>query len=176
MLEHNYTETNLYFTNLKGRDKEVVDFLRAVRGRDGNPLFVVCLMLIEKHESGEPESSGNYGNRRSYDSDSEGGDHTMAEVYETEIGVKHWIGPDGKNMNGFKLKFSIDDHLLTDEDAEDIFGEDPSSQEYESYTGNAGPTLDYWYHVASVVFWLRFGALNMKVLKSAGDSYMVSFI
>ena len=74
-LEHNYTETNLHLANLKGRDREVVEFLRGSPDQNGDPLFVVCMMLIEKHEWGAPECSG-YGYRgRSYygySSDSDG--------------------------------------------------------------------------------------------------------
>lgn len=89
VLEHNYTETNLHFANLKGRDKEVVNFLRGSRDQSGNPLFVVCMMLVVKHESGQPETHGHSGYRCGYgDSDSDECDHTMAEVYETEIYVK----------------------------------------------------------------------------------------
>lgn len=153
-----------------------MDFLRGCCDQNGDPLFVVCMMLIEKHESGVPESNYGYRHRSYYDdsSGSDQGDHTMEEVYDTDIEVTNWVGPDDKVMTDFRFDFDIDNHLLGDNDSETMFGEDPTRQEYESYTGNAGPTLDYWYHIASVVFWPR--PMNMKVMKSAGSSYLVSYL
>jgi len=123
-----------------------------------------------------PDIDYGYRGRSFYDdcSESDGGDHTMGEVHETYIEATNWVGPDDQFMTDFRFNFDIDNHLLGDNDSETMFGEDPTRQDYESYTGNAGPTLDYWYHVASVVFWPR--SMNMKVLKSAGSSYVVSYL
>ena len=50
LLEHKYTETNLHFRNLKGRDRRVVEFLRGLCDDNKRPLLTVYLLLIEKHE------------------------------------------------------------------------------------------------------------------------------
>ena len=173
LLEHSYTETNLHFSNLKGRDKEIVDFLSDARDKDGNPLFVVCLMLAEKHEYGEPEVEYGRSSYNRYDSDD--GDHAMGEVHETETDISHWIGPDDRVISNFNPQFSLEDDLLTDEDVDNMFGTDPSKEEYEGYTGNAGPTLEYWYYRGIVVFWPR-GPINMRVVKTCGVPYMLSYI
>lgn len=51
----------------------MVSFLRGSRYRSGNPLFVVCLLLIEKHESGTTSSEGYYGYR--FGGGDDDGDH-----------------------------------------------------------------------------------------------------
>ena len=174
LLEHDYTETNLHFNNLKGRDKEVVNLLRGSYDVNGNPLFVACLMLISKHESGSAEYSGGYGRYSRYDDDDDG-PHTMEEVYDTEVDTQHWIGPDDNLIKSFKLQFDLEESLLTDEDIDELFDDkDPSREEYESYTGNAGPTLDYWYYRGAVAFWPR--SMNIKVMKKAGTPYMLSYL
>ena len=176
LLEHSYTATNLHFSNLKGRDKEVVDFLSGARDTDGNPLFTVCLMLAEKREMGEPEvEHRSYYNRYDDSDDGDDGNHAMGEIFETETGISHWVGPNDKVISNFNQNFSLEDDLLTDEDVDELFGEDPSKQDYEGYTGNAGPTLEYWYYRGVVVFWPR-GAINMRVVKSAGIPYMLSYM
>ena len=173
LLEHDYTETNLHFFNLKGRDKEVTDTLRGVRDADGKPLFVVCLILLEKHETGEPACSGwrNY-----YDDSDDNGSHEMDHIYDTDCGVRHWIGPDDLEMSNCNLEFDFKHNLLNADgaDLEELFGEDPSHQEYERYTGNAGPTLEYWYYRSAVVFWPR--DMNLDIVKGAGLSYILSYL
>jgi len=101
-------------------------------------------------------------------------DHIMDEVYESKMGIGHWIGPDDEQISRFGLKFDLEESLLTDDDINKIFGEDPTRQEYEGYTGSAGPTLDYWYYRSAVVFWPR--EMNMKVIESCGLSYMLSYL
>eukprot|EP00953_Heterococcus_sp_UTEX-ZZ885_P007065 4302-Heterococcus_DN1.PRE.2 len=39
----------------------------------------------------------------------------------------------------------------------------PTDQEYEAYTGNAGPTLEYWYKVTLLVIWPKDASLNVML-------------
>eukprot|EP00957_Ditylum_brightwellii_P102161 7787917-Ditylum_brightwellii.AAC.1 len=102
LLDHDYTQANLHFADLKGRDKEVVSFLQDVCDEDGTPMFVVCLTLIQRHQIGEPEGCGynKYSGRsRGLYNDSDGGDHVMGEIHDTTINTSHWIGPDDRLMD-----------------------------------------------------------------------------
>lgn len=46
LLDHGYDETTLRFTDLEDRDKEIVEALRATCDANGEPMFVVCLVLL----------------------------------------------------------------------------------------------------------------------------------
>ena len=168
-LEHQYTETNLCFSQLKGNDRAAVHALRSIRDSEsGMELLDMYLVLMEKHEMGEPEDSPTYGYQRNYNSgndddddnsddennDDSGSDgsHNMGEVLETEESILQWVGLEG--VVEFKgLSIDIETECLNSNEDEDIFGDDPVREEYQGYTGNDGPSLDYWYHAALLVFW-----------------------
>ena len=63
---------------------------------------------------------------------------------------------------------------MTDEDIEDLFGEDPDKQETEGYTGNCGPTIEYWYYRAAVTFWPR--EKNLQIIQQSGFSHLLSYL
>ncbi|CAB9501967.1 expressed unknown protein [Seminavis robusta] len=170
VLEHQYTETNLRFANLKGRDRAVVDTLRNARDSNGRPLFVVCLLLLQKWESGSAEDDGDnyYYHRR----DRDNATYTMEEVHETTTSTCLWIGPNDEEMDEFNLDFDLQEALLADESLEDLFGEDPDREEAEGFTGNAGPTLEYWYYRGAVAFWPN--SKNLDVSTKAGLPFLAS--
>jgi hypothetical protein len=62
LLEYTYTKETLHFCNLKGEEKEAVDLLRKALDGDGNPPFVVTLVLMEYWVKGPPleKSPGMY--------------------------------------------------------------------------------------------------------------------
>ena len=69
--------------------------LRAAKDAEGQPLFVVCLVLLEKYESGSGEYE-DYG----YGGGGVGG---VEEVHESSLGPCVWIGSDGKEMKKFLI-------------------------------------------------------------------------
>ncbi len=143
MLEHEYTDKNLSFQKLKGSDEQQVAILR----RSGK--FDLFLALVEKHEEGEPSAPSYYRRRRGYyasDDDDEGNsaDRTMGEVFNTTIFLKKVIAED--DLESKMTVLEIDDEEAT-LNGEDLFeGLDPDKKDYSGYTGNAGPTLEYFYH------------------------------
>ncbi len=48
----------------------------------------------------------------------------------------------------------------------------PSVEEYEGYTGNAGMTLERWYHRAAIVLWPR--AIQFQIYLEAGTEVAVA--
>lgn len=174
LLEHKYTKTNLRFQNLKGRDKQVADLLQGVEDEEGNPLFVAYLLLIEKWESGSA-SGGGYSYRDRYGDESSDGEHMMEEVHETHICADFWVGPDDRQISKLCLGFCVEHNLLMDDEMceDDLFeGEDPDQEEYEGYTGNAGPSLEYWYYKSALVFWPR--SSQMAIAARAGIDFLLS--
>jgi len=151
-LEHKYTEMNLRFQNLKGRDRQVADMIRAAKDEEGNRLFVPLLILMSKHESGSPSYDYDYRRRRGYYSDDEDGENAeMDEVHDSDIEEKLWVGVDGKKVYSSNL---IQDYgsLLLNAELDDLFEGDPDDREFEGYMGNYGPTLQYWYYRGVLVF------------------------
>ena len=163
LLEHKYTQTNLRIANMKGRDRVVVDLLRSAKDADGNLLFTVSFVLIERWVSGSPsyEHESSYKRRRYYSDDDESDDddrsHVMEEVLDESTSIKLWLGPDGTPYCNSQLKkpSNLENSLLMDcHDLGDLFDEDddkPDEQQFEGYTGNAGPSLEYWYYRSAVV-------------------------
>jgi hypothetical protein len=160
-LDHEYTKKNLTFSNLKGADKARADALLRSKA------FDLHLALLERHKSGSAECDyygGGYNRsyRRSYyDDDSEddgyhndGGHHGMEECYEDTTGVIKWINAQDSEVTLRGLKINQDKEMLGDEALFDSDAE-PDREDYESYTGNAGPTVDYFYERAVLVIWPR---------------------
>lgn len=163
LLDHKYTRTNLHFRNLKGRDMKVASLLQNAVDENGEKLFVVCLLLLEKWETGP--SSGGYGRYGRYGCD-DGETHGIEDVINSSISADHWIGPDDTLMEDFDISFDAGDNLLVDDPEDGVFGEDPDEEEFEGYTGNAGPTLEYWYWKSVLVFWPRTN--HLAIAKRAG--------
>lgn len=145
LLEHDYTETN--FDMLKGRDKHVVNLLRAAKDSHGKPLFDVYVLLLEKYDRGQPE----------YDDPND-----MGEIIETKISsysVHHMDEDDSEDesenedyTDTIYDAFDPDLHMLNDCEISEEFPDDPERKEYEGYQGNWGPTLEFWFYKGVVVF------------------------
>src|SRR5262249_36478542 len=78
-------------------------------------------------------------------------DYTLTQLCDSSIELRHWLAPSGRRVQ------AISDEVLDDEvcytKASVEF--DPFASEHEGYTGNAGNTVDRWYHRAAVMLWPR---------------------
>lgn len=156
-LEHEYTKTNLSFQNLKGHDLAVAQMLQQCKcKKSGAPLLDIHLALVTKHEVGSTEDyydTYRYKRGRYYDYDyaeDKCTHHTMDEIYETSVYTENWVALDGSNPSFSNLNIDIDSEVLGNSE---VFSKEPSDEDYEGYTGNAGPSLDYWYYTAVLVIW-----------------------
>ncbi|KXZ52696.1 hypothetical protein GPECTOR_9g742 [Gonium pectorale] len=164
-LEHKYTETNLSFGRLKGRDAELVGLLC------GCEELEVHLALVTKEVVGSvaghcPWERSRRRRRRRYWSDwsddercssdyESGTDAVMDQVLADTVSAKLWLSPSGHRKEGLKR---LDDRLDLGQcllGGDQLFRDEPDTREYEGYTGNAGPELTYWYHRAVAVIWPR---------------------
>ena len=104
-----------------------------------------------------------YGSRYVDDHDEDpGGEHEMGEIINTSLTASHWSDRHG-NARQFGEMTVDDDEVVTGDALDD--GE-PSEEEFEDYTGNAGLTLERWYHRAAIVIWPR--ERHFAVLCGAG--------
>ena len=150
LLDHQYTPANFSLTSLKHHDKPRAEALLAAADKAG---YFARLGLVTHYKMGEMEG-GNYddyyyGSR--YPSgryrEPEEVSATMGEVYETYTRIEHWADNKGPDLGTFILD---QEDLITDRK---IGTEDPIEKEEEGFTGNAGMTIQYWYHYGAVILW-----------------------
>ena len=72
-------------------------------------------------------------------------------VQDTDVELRHWIGPDGLVVPGISTKPASDEVCSTRASTE----MDPFKSEHEGNMGNYGNTVDRWYHRAALVMWPR---------------------
>ena len=154
-LDYEYTETNLSFKGLKGKDDKVVSFLKSLSSKGSNePLFSMALALVDRHVSGPGDDcaccGGGYNNRYNrwgYPEHDDDEDVDMLEVDDDQIYVSTWIG----TSNFSKLQLELEDELIGGYDnPDDLFGSE-YSKDVEGYQGNY--TVNLWYNAAVLVFW-----------------------
>jgi hypothetical protein len=157
---------------LKGVDRARAEVLFEAAEQAG---WVAHLALVTLWQSGSAEggdydySSYRSGRRRWYDEDEEdddyeedASDYEMGEIYDERLSINHWTDRRGNMVALGEIQLD-EDEIVSDQALEEW---DPSDEEFEGYTGNAGMTLDRWYHRAAVVIWPREG--HFDVLSGAG--------
>jgi hypothetical protein len=174
LLDHEYTRKGLVWGYLKNSDAVRAALLREVADRLD---CEIVLALADVHETWSCEDDwdhdgfeyGRHKQRWRYDDDdadeeddddaddgtevarSSAEDHALLELCDSSIELRHWLAPSGKRVQ------AISDEILDDEvcytKASVEF--DPFASEHEGYTGNAGNTVDRWYHRAAVMLWPR---------------------
>ena len=76
----------------------------------------------------------------------------MEEVIEDDIVIDKWVDETGATVENKGLKI---DHENETVDGEALFHSDDEvdREDYEGYTGNVGPNVDYWYYRTCLVIW-----------------------
>jgi len=160
LLDHEYTQRGLQWNRLKNADAQRATALREVARQLDCEIF---LALADVHEtwSCEDDYSGysDFG-RRYYGDDEEaieGGessgesfDPELTELIDSDVELRHWLGADGLWET---VAARVDASELCYTRASGDF--EPFESEHEGYTGNAGNTVEHWYHRGAVVLWPR---------------------
>lgn len=179
LLDHQYTQHGLAWGRLKRADAARVAALRAVADRLDCEAF---LALADIHEtwSCEPDfGPGRYGRRdwrmRFDDDDGEDYDdrvaatHDLIELIDSDVELRHWIGDRGQ-VEAISSRVDAGELCYTRPSA-DL---SPFQTEHEGYTGNAGNTVDHWYHRAALVIWPR--VRNFEIRAKASPSWAIGEI
>lgn len=149
LLGHQYTPANFRLSQLKLNDRPKAEALLAAAKNAG---FMAQLGLVTHYQMGQLELDYDpyyrYKNRHRNDYDDQPEDGTMGEVYEEYTAIEHWAD-DGPLPGLGKIEVP-ETHIFSDLK---IGEDDPIEQEQEGYTGNAGMTIEYWYHYGAVVLW-----------------------
>lgn len=153
-LDHHYTQRGLSLDLLKGADRTLAAGVAAAAGHAG---CLVHLAQVSRHLTNSAyDGDDEYGHGYYDDEDEDGGESSadgieVGEVIDEELYGEEWADLDGKKQPwgpvGFDPAAVISATPLDDWK--------PTSEEYEGYTGNAGNTLDRWYHRSAVVVWPR---------------------
>ena len=147
-LEHHYTERGLSLDLLKGADRQLADVVVSAAERAD---CLVHLAQVTRHLS-QFADDGSFGDGYSrYRRASRRHEIEIGETYEDELSGAEWADLDGAKQPwgtiGFRLSAIVS--------STPIDAWKPTTEEFEGYTGNAGNTLDRWYHRSAIVVWHR---------------------
>ena len=165
-LAHHYTERGLSLELLKGADRQLAaQVVPAAEEAD----CLVHLAQVSRHllqfaDDGSLERSHYRGYRRGYQPRRE---IEIGETFEDELSGAQWTDLHGKKQpwGDIPLELSaIVSSMPIDEWK-------PASEDFEGYTGNAGNTLDRWYHRSALVLWHR--AHHFDVVASCGAAISI---
>jgi hypothetical protein len=178
LLDHQYSQRSLGWHRLKGSDSARAAALRDAAVRAG---CEVHLGLADIHESwdciGDGPGSGGWGRRGWYadEEDDEDEDDAgqpanveLTDLIDSDVQLRHLIDAGGKAKRIASLGV-YEPELCFTRANDDL---EPLRSEYEPYTGNAGSTMERWYHRAAVVIWPR--SLDFSLRGRADPSWALS--
>jgi hypothetical protein len=157
LLSHQYTPANFSLESLKLHDRPRAEALLEAAGKAG---YFASLGLVTHYLMGDLEGGDydDYYGRGRY-SRREPVEKSMGDVHEMYTKIEYWSGDGAPTLGGIHMD---EDDLLTNLE----IGEgDPIEQAEEGYTGNAGMTMEYWYHYGAVVIWPK--SKHANLLKNA---------
>jgi hypothetical protein len=160
LLDHQYSAAGLAFDALKGVDRARASVLVAAARQSG---YDASLAVVTYWEVGSGEPTGGYdydsyeryyghGEEEDDDGESEeddGSEYEMTEQIDASLVAGHFSDPEGKPL-AFGQVPLLDTELVAEEP---LHEGKPDREEFEGYTGNAGMTLERWYHRAAVMLW-----------------------
>ena len=172
-LEHQYTQDGLAPDKLKGVDRARAQVLFEAAEQAGCIAHLALITLWQLGDVDHDYSDYSYRRRRGYGSryhdrdEAPAGGYEMGEIIDTSLTADHWSDRHG-NARQFGEMRVDDDEVVADDALDD--GE-PNEEDFEDYTGNAGMTLERWYHRAAIVLWPR--ERHFAVLCGAGTEAAV---
>jgi len=154
-LEHAYTEAELAFTTLKGKDRAVAEALAAAAKRCGCELY---LTLFTVEESGWAEYGGRWN------------EYEIGEVIDSEAVLHTWRSPDDRKLPFGRLPFDPEE-LCPPEAWERIEEQEP---EFMEASGNEGVTFERLYHGAALVVWPQ--CRREAILRQAPLAFSLAYL
>jgi hypothetical protein len=161
-LEHHYTERGLALDLLKGADRQLAHLIVSAAEKSD---CMVHLAQVSRHlsqfaDDGSFEEGYFSRYRRSRD------ELEIGETYEDDLNGAQWTDIDGKKLPWGTIAFELP-AIVSSIPIDDW---KPTSEEFEGYTGNAGNTLDRWYHRSALVVWHRQHHFDIVASCGAADS------
>ena len=163
-LDHEYTQKGLSWRGLKNGDAVRAALLREVAERLDCEIVLALADVHEVWSCEDDEGSAGLGYRGRErfwsrpdddedddDEDGDGADYTLIELCDSDVELRHWVGTSNKRVQAISGEVRHDEICFT-KPSVDLT---PFKSEHEGYTGNAGNTVERWYHRAAVMLWPR---------------------
>ncbi|MFQ5730335.1 MAG: 2OG-Fe(II) oxygenase [Planctomycetaceae bacterium] len=174
-LDHHYSQDGLKIDALKGVDRARADVLFDAAEQAGCEAHLALITHWQNGSADGADYEYSYGRGRysswSYDDEEEADEGTgyeMGEIYDESLSINHWSDRDGKKISLGEMGLSEDEIVsVQPREAWDL-----SREEFEGFTGNAGMTLERWYHRAAIIVWPKEN--HFKVLCDAGTDAAIS--
>ncbi|MGO9597435.1 MAG: 2OG-Fe(II) oxygenase [Isosphaeraceae bacterium] len=163
VLEHQYTEHGLSLDLLKGVDRQLANLVvSAAEATD----CLVHLAQVTRHLS-QFADDGSFAEGYSRRYRTSRHDLEIGETYQDDLSGTQWADVRGLKQPWGEIDFDLS--AIVSSVAIDKWK--PTSEEFEGYTGNAGNTLDRWYHRSAIVVWHR--DHHFDVVSSCGMAHSV---
>ena len=165
-MEHRYSERGLSAELLKGTDRSLLKLLIPAAEE---AKCLIHLTQVSRHLC-QYADDGSYGNdRRRYwrDAPQKPSRLEIGETYNDELTGGEWTDLSGNKQPWGEMPF----HIASIVSPIPIEDWKPTSEEYEGYTGNAGNTLDRWYHRSALVLWPA--SRHFTVLATSGPAVCI---
>ncbi|RDW89730.1 hypothetical protein BP6252_01762 [Coleophoma cylindrospora] len=140
LFDYSYTEVNICFANLKGRDQRVTTQLREACADAGFELYLANIKRSIEGACDESEDDY-YGYRGGYGRDLDGGIHEITDEIDCSINIQCVFDLDGTIVAKDIL---LDEDLFIQTDP--FEGIDPDDEDYSGPTGNEGVTTTHFYN------------------------------
>lgn len=157
-LEHHYTQRGLSLELLKGADRQLAEQVVAAAAKMD---CLVHLTQVSRHLM-QFADDGSFAQGYSRHYRPIRGAIQIGETYEDELSGTQWTDIRGRKQPWGEIAFDLS-AIVASVPIDDW---KPTSEEFEGYTGNAGNTLDRWYHRSAIVIWQR--EHHFEVVASSG--------
>jgi len=146
--DHHYTQKGLSLDLLKGGDRQLAELVVPAAQKVG---CEVHLAQVERHLV-QFADDGDYGwGYRSRGNSSKSRKIEIGETYEDTLDGAEWVNLEGEVQPWGTIPLQTTSILSW----QPIDQWQPTTEEYEGFTGNEGNTLDRWYHRSALVVWSR---------------------
>jgi len=145
-LEHQYTQAGLKAELFKGADRDMATLIEAAASLADCHIY---LAQVERHLL-QDAVERQWSRRERWTSEQiDVSKLDLGESHEDDLNGNQWRNFAGKPQDFGKIPFKTES-IISRTPLDDW---KPTSEEYEGYTGNAGNTLERWYHRSAVVLW-----------------------
>jgi hypothetical protein len=161
-LEHRYTQRGLSLDLLKGADRNLADLVVSAAERTD------CLVHLAQVSRHLLQFADDGGFAPSYTDRFRTGRHPIeiGETFEDDLSAAEWTDLLGDKQPWGNIPFELS-AIVSSIPIDDW---KPTSEEFEGYTGNAGNTLDRWYHRSAIVVWHRDHHFDVVARSGTADS------